>query len=148
MLLMVHRIGMQPACYVTESLAMFCRLGMHPSDSFMAHHLPDLSLARSGSGEPWRGGLQRSQAFVASFVELLCRRGGICLELGCGTAPVLAACLSSGRACAAVDIDEHLMTDYVMPLLRPKKRGREEASTSIDIDDEGDMPSHVNPFDD
>ncbi|KAI5060321.1 hypothetical protein GOP47_0024741 [Adiantum capillus-veneris] len=37
---------------------------------------------------------------------------------------------------------------YVLPLLRPRKRGREEASTSLYIDDESDMPSRVNPFDD
>ncbi|KAI5065291.1 hypothetical protein GOP47_0019986 [Adiantum capillus-veneris] len=37
---------------------------------------------------------------------------------------------------------------YVLPLLRRRKRSREDPSTSLDIDDEGDMPSRANPFDD
>ncbi|KAI5068959.1 hypothetical protein GOP47_0015260 [Adiantum capillus-veneris] len=120
-LFMVHRVGMRPPCFVAESTVLFSHLGMQSSDSFMMHHVPELSQARSSSGEPLRGGLQRSHYFVACFMELLCRNGCIFLELGCG---------------------------YVLPLLRHRKRSREDPSTSLDIDDEGDMPSRVNPFDD
>ncbi|KAI5072521.1 hypothetical protein GOP47_0012627 [Adiantum capillus-veneris] len=50
MLFMIHRVGMRPPCFVSESAPLFSHLG-----------------------EPLRGGLQRSHSFIACFVELLCR---------------------------------------------------------------------------
>ncbi|KAI5076137.1 hypothetical protein GOP47_0008202 [Adiantum capillus-veneris] len=79
---------------------------------------------------------------------MLCGCGGTCLELVCGTNPALVACIASKRACAAIDIDEPLILGYVLPSLRPKKWSWEEVSSSLDIDDEGDMPLLVNPYED
>ncbi|KAI5072360.1 hypothetical protein GOP47_0012466 [Adiantum capillus-veneris] len=47
----------------------------------------------------------------------------------------------------SIDVDEPRITGYVFPLLQAKRRNREEASTSLDFDDEGGVPSCVNIFD-
>lgn len=148
MLFMVHRRGMVPPLFTVESASFFQSLGMQPLDLVMRHYMPDAHLALSPSGHALRGALQRSHSFLACFLELLCRRGGICLEIGCGTAPILTSCLATGRACVSIDLDEHLIMSYVQPLIRSKQRTREEASTSTNVDDEVDEGAGRNPFDD
>lgn len=145
---MVHRVGMHPRRYITESSAHFRSLQMRASDLMVHHYMPDSHYVMSPTGEPWRGGQQRGQAFLGCFVELLCRPSGICLELGCGTAPILSVCLATGRACASIDIDEPLISSHVQRLLHVRKQSREESFVSRDVDDEAEMPPIQNPFDD
>ncbi|MCO5608266.1 hypothetical protein L7F22_062472 [Adiantum nelumboides] len=147
-LFLVHRRGVHPPCFITESMPMFRLLGMKPTDSVMRHYLPDNARAFSSLGEPWRGALQRSHSLLACFVVMLCRQKGICLEFGCGTAPILAACLATGRACASIDSDEDIIVSCVQSMYLSKKKHREETSTSMDMDDEGDRYVGGNPFDD
>lgn len=146
MLLMVHRRGISPTLYIHESRPLFHALGMTPTDCTMRHYLPDGARATMESGQAWRGPLQCSSTFLACFLELLCRPKGLCLEFGCGTAPILKAALTSKRFCASLDNDDNIVTGYVLPLLCPRQ-GQGGASTSVDVDDEGDRPIGGNPFD-
>ncbi|MCO5610347.1 hypothetical protein L7F22_064583 [Adiantum nelumboides] len=148
MLYMVHRKGNIPPYFTSESGPLFRRLGMQSFDSVMRHYLPDAHLAMSPSREAWRGGLQRSESFLSCFLEMLCRRGGVCLEFGCGTAPILTSCLATSRACVSLDVDERLIMSCVEPLIRQSRRTREEATTSMNIDDEVKQGTGLNPFDD
>lgn len=149
MLYMVHRRGPTPKLYIAESMPYFRALGMRPTDSIMQHYIPDSSISLSDTDRvPWRGSLQRSTTFLAAFVEMLCRSRGICLEFGCGTAPVLATCATSGRVCGSLDSDDSIITGFVQSMFRSKKRSREEASAPTDLEDDGDRPMGGNPFDD
>lgn len=104
---------MQSPTFVAESASYFTSLRLRASDSVMPHYMPDTRVALAATGEAWRPRVERSESFLACFLELLCRRGGICLELGCGTAPILKACLCSGRVCVSLDLDETLVTAYI-----------------------------------
>lgn len=147
MLYMVHRRGPTPPVYIAESMSHFRALGMRPTDSIMQHYIPDTSISNSANGEPWHGSLQRITLFLGAFVEMLCRSRGICLEFGCGTAPVLATCATSGRVCGSLDSDDSIVTGFLQSMFRSKKRSRDDASISVDLEDEGDRPMGGNPFD-
>ena len=139
-----------PPTYIAESTPLFRGMGMSPTDSIMRHYVPESAYAVMDFGIAWHGSMQRSLGFISSIVELLCPPMGLCLEFGCGTAPVLRACLSSGRACVALDSNEALILTFVLSLLCSEPGGRprrEEASTSTDVMDEGDRPLGGNPFD-
>lgn len=45
-------------------------------------------------------------------------------------------------------MDERLVTSYVQPLLRTRKRAREDDMTDIAGDDDVDINAGANPFDD
>ncbi|MCO5605742.1 hypothetical protein L7F22_059926 [Adiantum nelumboides] len=137
--------GFVPPTFAKQSSPAFQVLRMQPTDFFMHHHMPILHWVMSPDGDAWQGPLYRSIAFVSCFVEYLCKEGGVCLELGCGTAPLLSCCLASRRACASIDLDDRLIISYVQSLIRSRKRPREEASTSWDVDEEVDLGTELNP---
>lgn len=113
------------------------------------HHLPVARRALDSHGGEWRGCLQRSHAFLACYLELLCPHGGIVLELGCGTAPLLEACLHTGRICVSIDLDEALISSCVLPLLMAKKNQQGDvAGSSHGGDDDVDILAGVTPYDD
>ena len=128
---------------------MFRALDMQPTNSVMRHYLLDILQEATSSGDPWHARVQRSHSLVACFVEMLCGHRGILLEFGCGTVPLLRSCLSTGRACVSLDSDESIISAYVCPMITSSQnQRREEASTSLDVEDEGDRPLGGNPFDD
>lgn len=122
MLLFVRRSGVDPPLYVSNSLQLFQRLRMKPLDTMAYHHLPTGNQATERDGSILRGALEFSTTFMGCYVELLCRPRGIVLELGCGTAPILRACLGTGRMCMALDNDERVLKNYLLPLLEHQER--------------------------
>ena len=122
---------------------------MSPLDTMVYHHLPTTNRALDNHGGEWRGSLQRSHAFVACYLELLCPHGGIALELGCGTAPLLQACLHTCRICVSIDFDEAIISSCVMPLLAAKKNQQGDvAGSSHGNDDVIDILAGKTPYDD
>ena len=147
MIFMVWRHGTEPPIFLAQSTPLFESLGMHPLDTLTYHYLPNDSHALDPHGQPWRGKLQRSHTFLASFVQLYYRQGGLCLEMGCGTAPILKTCLSTGRLCASMDVDPLLVTRYVEPLLLDYMRqGNYDVYGSQQVDDEVDPHAGFNPY--
>lgn len=93
--------------------------------------------------------MQLSHTFIACYLELLCRHRGIVLEIGCGTAPLLRACLHSGRICVSIDSDDALITTCVLPNLASKKTQGEDVAGSSQVgDDYIDLLAGVAPYDD
>lgn len=139
---------MQPPTYVVESTPLFSALHMRSTDMVMRHYIPDSHLVLGPTGEALRAGVQRSQCFLGCLLELLCLRGGICLELGCGTAPILKASLRTGRVCASIDVDESIISSYVQPLLHSSLHSRRDDVMDLGGEDDVDVNAGANPFDD
>ncbi|MCO5584226.1 hypothetical protein L7F22_038150 [Adiantum nelumboides] len=53
-----------------------------------------------------------------------------------------------GRACSSINLDDCLIISYVQSLISSRKRPREEASTSLDVDEEVDLGTGLNPYND
>ena len=149
MLFIIRRQSCEPLLYLEGSTPLFRVSHLSPLDTMVYHHLPITNRALDNHGREWGGCLQRSHAFVACYLELLCLHGGIVLELGCGTAPLLQACLHTGRICVSMDLDEVLISSCVLPLLAAKKNQQGDvAGSSLGGDDPIDILAGVTPYDD
>ena len=147
MLFVARRRGTNPPIFVLESSPLFEAIHMRPLDTVAYHYLPDSSRSTDLTGGEWRGLLERSHTFMACYVELYCRPHGICLELGCGTAPILKACLRTRRLCASLDQDERLITSYVQPLLLTSIQEIHGGPSTMRLDDDVDAHAGDNPYD-
>ena len=93
--------------------------------------------------------MQLSHTFIACYLELLCWHRGIVLEIGCGTAPLLCACLYSGWICVSINLDDALITASVLPVLVSRKMQGEDVSSSSQVgDDYVNLLVGVAPYDD
>ncbi|MCO5554592.1 hypothetical protein L7F22_008123 [Adiantum nelumboides] len=148
MLFMVRRQAVDPPIFIAESTPLFESFGMHPLDTLIYHYLPDDLRALDPVGQQWRGGLERSRTFLACFVHMYCRRGGVCIEMGCGTVPITKTCMHIGRVRASIDVDIFLMTSYVEPLLLAyMQQGSHDDVSRPQADDEVDPLASFNPYD-
>lgn len=148
MLFMVRRRAKEPTIFIVESTSFFQSLGMCPLDTVVYHYLPDDLRSLDLGGHQLRGGLERSPTFLACFVQMYCRAGGVCLEMGCGTAPILKTCMKTGRVCASIDMDIFLMNTYVEPLfLGYTQQGSHDVLGRPQVDDEVDPRAGYNPYD-
>lgn len=147
MMFMIRRRGTDPRVYVTESMPLFQSLRMHPMDSVMCHYMPVVVRAKRPDGRDWRVGMERSYAFMACFLELLCPKEGVCLELGCGTAPILKACIRTGCVCGSLDMDNDIISSCVQPLLAQAMQGPSMEAGSSMLGEEVDERAGENPYD-
>lgn len=147
MLFVAHRRGTSPSTFLEEAMPMFEAMQMKPLDSVVYHYLPETSRTFDTTGREIRGALERSHTFLASFVELYCPEGGLCLELGCGTAPLLKACLGTGRLCVAMDSDIPLIESYVRPFICASQERQNARASTSHIDEEVDSHAGDNPYD-
>ena len=84
---------------------------------------------------------------MACFLELLCPNEGLCLELGCGTAPILKACIRTSCVCASLDIDTDIISSCMHPLLVWAMQGASMEASSSMFADEVDERAGENPYD-
>lgn len=61
--------------------------------------------------------MQLSVAFVRCILESLCPPRGLVVEMGCGTAPLMRACMVSGRPCFSFDSDPLVVDQILSPLV-------------------------------
>ena len=92
-----------------------CRL-FFLSLTIVYHYLPNDLHSLHLQGHQFFEGLEMSPTFLACFVQMYCQAGGVCLQMGCGTTPILKTCMKIGRVCASFDTDIFLINTYVEPL--------------------------------
>lgn len=137
---------MTPSLFLPDSAPLFEKLLLEPLGSLVYHYLPEQARSTYALDRYVRGVMERSALFIASYVEMLCPRYGICLELGCGTAPCLKACLRIERVCVSLDSDEALVSAYVLPLLHAEVCGGVDRQSSQQEDAEVDEMASHNPY--
>lgn len=117
--------------------------GVQFSRHVIRHYLPDTARVLEAGEEAYlRSGVQRSVGFVRCFLEALCPPGGLALEMGSGTAPLMRACIASGRPCYSFDSDPDIVGRILQPLVegpsagtRDQSSADEEISESEPVDD-------------
>lgn len=122
--------------------------GVEFSRHIIRHYLPDTArVSEAGEEAHLRTGVQRSVGFVRCFLEALCPPRGLALEMGSGTAPLMRACIASGRPCYSFDSDPGIVDRILRPLVEGPPAGTgdqsssdEEISESEPLDDAYDCP--------
>lgn len=78
------------------------------------------------------------------LLSLLCVPGGLVLEMGCGTGPLMKSCQATARSCYSFDMDPLIVDTFVLPLVQARSCQDEK-----DIGDDGYSTNPTtNPFDD
>lgn len=149
-LLFVHRVGALPTMYMKESKSFFDSLSLSAISDCWPHYMPEAKRTLDPHGRRLvRGAVEKSCAFMACILAMCCAPGRMVMEMGCGTAPVLRACMVLGYACMAFDSDSSLIKiveeSIIKGIENKPTQGGEEASSSKMTDFEVDPLE--NPYD-
>lgn len=149
-LYMLRRRGYAASLRLQQSATLRHDHGVQFSRHIIRHYLPETGrVLEAGEEAHLRLGVQRSVGFVRCFLEALCPPRGLALEMGCGTAPLMRACIASGRPCFSFDSDPDIVTRILQPLVEGPAIGSGDQSSSdnenSDIEAAGD--AYDCPFD-
>ncbi|MCO5593624.1 hypothetical protein L7F22_047639 [Adiantum nelumboides] len=99
-------------------------------DAFHFYMLRRRGVLEAGEEAHLRSGVQRSVGLVQCFLEALCPPRGLALEMGSGTAPLMRACIASGRPCYSFDSDPDIVARILQPLGEGPPAGTRDQSSS------------------
>ena len=93
--------------------------------------------------------MQLSVAFVRCILESLCSPHGLVVEMGCGTSPLMHACMILGHPCFSFDSDPLVVDQILSPLVeRVQVILEDHVSTHTDgSESEHEDDGYDNPFD-
>ncbi|MCO5570505.1 hypothetical protein L7F22_024227 [Adiantum nelumboides] len=116
-LFFLHHLDTHPKKFYDASKATFKKLHIFQDSDWCTYFLPDAKKTVLSRMVAIRGPMERSPAFMETILALLCLKGGLVLDMGCGTSPVMKACQATGCACFSFDNDGGIVNLATRPCL-------------------------------
>ena len=118
-----------------ESLQFRLELAIDFGKNIFWHYFPETSKEQEAGDATWiRGMVQISIAFIRCILESLCPPHGLVVEMGCGTTPLICACMILGRRCFSFDRDPLVVDQILSPLVeRVQVILEDQVSLHIDV---------------